>query len=232
MKLGLFSDPHYSSQKQTCGRRNNSRSLEKIKQALVHFEQQDCDLILCLGDLIDSEDTHEKEIANLISIRDAVFGCKVPFVNVMGNHDAFAFTVEEFYDVLGNAAQPVTITREGKSLIFIDACHFASGVHYAPGDDDWMNTFYPYVDALKNELAQAHGDIYLFMHQNIDPFIHESHCLSNAAVIRSVLEENGRVKCVIQGHYHEGAEHIVNGIRYLTLPAMCEREDAVFLMDI
>ena len=47
-----------------------------------------------------------------------------------------------------------------------------------------------------------------------------------------VLEENGRVKCVIQGHYHEGAENTVNGIRYLTLPAMCEREDAVFLMEI
>jgi len=72
----------------------------------------------------------------------------------------------------------------------------------------------------------------VFMHQNIDPDIHVSHRLSNDAVIRRVLEENGRVKCVIQGHYHEGAENTVNGIRYLTLPAMCEREDAVFLMDI
>jgi len=232
MKLGLFSDPHYSSHELTCGRRYNSRSLDKIRQALTYFEQQGCDLIVCLGDLIDREDVHEKEITHLTRISEVLSGCRVPFISLMGNHDAFSFTAEEFYDVLGNAASPVTITKDGKTLIFIDACHFATGVHYAPSDDDWMDTFYPHVEALKAQLANAQGDLYVFMHQNIDPDIHVSHRLSNDAVIRRVLEENGRVKCVIQGHYHEGAENTVNGIRYLTLPAMCEREDAVFLMDI
>ena len=34
MKLGIFTDSHYSSQEVTCGNRYNSRSLEKIRKAM------------------------------------------------------------------------------------------------------------------------------------------------------------------------------------------------------
>ena len=65
MKLGLFADPHYSSAEVTCGNRYNSRSLQKIKNACARFEREKCDLIICLGDLTDSEPTHEEELATL-----------------------------------------------------------------------------------------------------------------------------------------------------------------------
>ena len=55
IRLGIFTDPHYSSQEITCSKRYNSRSLEKIRQACRFFEERDCDLIVCLGDLIDRE---------------------------------------------------------------------------------------------------------------------------------------------------------------------------------
>ena len=51
MKLGLFTDPHYSSLKVTCVTRRPSLSLGKMREALAAMA--DCDLILCLGDLID-----------------------------------------------------------------------------------------------------------------------------------------------------------------------------------
>ena len=56
MKLGIFADPHYSSALLTCGRRYNSRSLAKIEAALARFAAERCDLVVCLGDLIDRED--------------------------------------------------------------------------------------------------------------------------------------------------------------------------------
>lgn len=61
MKLGIFTDSHYSSSELTCGCRYNSRSLEKIKEAYRMFENEGCDLVLCLGDLTDTETTYEKE---------------------------------------------------------------------------------------------------------------------------------------------------------------------------
>lgn len=224
MKLGLFSDPHYSSHELTCGVRRNSLSLKKINDALAYFRQQGCDLVICLGDLIDREDDHEKEIMHLSRIACTVEQSGVPFISLMGNHDAFALTEKEFYSVLGEKARPHPLKLGEITLIFLDACHFATGVHYAPGDDDWTDTFYPYTEDLKLQLQKAKGEVIVLMHQNIDPDIHVSHCLSNAAEIRKVLEESGKVRRVVQGHYHPGAQNVVNGIRYLTLPAMCENE--------
>lgn len=234
MKLGLFSDPHYSSHALTCGNRYNSLSLGKMCKALSFFEEQGCDLILCLGDLIDREHDRDKEIGHLERIAQAVSSCSVSFISLMGNHDAFALTPEDFYAHLGQSARPRRMALGNTTLLFLDACHFASGAHYAPGDDDWMDTFYPYAEELKKELASVLGDAVVLLHQNIDPNIHVSHRLSNADQIRKILEESGRVTCVIQGHYHPGAENSVNGIRYLTMPAMCEKdwEDAVAVMEI
>ena len=65
MKLGIFADSHYSSAEVTCKKRYNSASLEKIRQAFEHFQKEECDFVICLGDLIDKEDSHKKEIANL-----------------------------------------------------------------------------------------------------------------------------------------------------------------------
>ena len=56
--------------------------------------------------------------------------------------------------------------------------------------------------------------------------------MKNAAEVRKILEESGRVHLVLQGHYHPGAEHEHNGIRYTTFPAMCERDDAVFVLEV
>ena len=68
MKMGLFTDSHYSSAEMTCGNRYNSKSLYKIKKAFEYFQNEKCDLVVCLGDLIDKEDDHKKEVKNLKEI--------------------------------------------------------------------------------------------------------------------------------------------------------------------
>lgn len=65
MKVGLFSDPHYSTAPVTCEKRYNNQSLLKIQTALNHFQAENCDLVICLGDLIDTEENHVQEIINL-----------------------------------------------------------------------------------------------------------------------------------------------------------------------
>ena len=63
MKIGIFTDSHYSSADITCGCRYNNQSLRKIREAYDFFEKANCDLVVCLGDLIDTELTIEQEIA-------------------------------------------------------------------------------------------------------------------------------------------------------------------------
>ena len=231
MKLGIFTDPHYSSQELTCAVRFNSLSLGKIKEAYKYFVKENCDIIVCLGDLTDLEDSHSKEKENLEKIAAVINSCPIPTVCVMGNHDAFAFTVEEFYAVLGNC-RPKNLVLNGKNLIFLDACYLKFGRHYIPGDSDWTDTFLPDVDKLKVLLDKAEGDCCIFIHQNIDLNIREDHCIYNRKEVAEIIGSRGKVKAVFQGHYHWGMESFHDNVRYIPLPAMCEGEGRFYIFDI
>jgi len=232
MKLGIFTDSHYSSQEITCGNRYNSKSLTKIREAVSFFEAEGCQLVVCLGDLIDRESHHEREQENLRAVAEVFAASPLQVICVMGNHDGFAFTPEEFYAILGERSLPKTQTFGGKTLLFLDACYFTCGRHYAPGDHDWEDTFLPDTEGLKTALSAAKGDVYVFLHQNLDPNIPENHAVKNRADVLQILRENSRVKAVFQGHYHPGTECIWTGIRFCTFPAMCERDGARFVLEI
>lgn len=231
MKLGLFSDPHYSTQEITCGCRYNSRSLDKMRQAYEAFSAAGCDLVLCLGDLTDIENNHQQEIANLRAAAEVIHGVDVPTVCLMGNHDAFAFTPEEFYNLLGGC-EPTNRTVDGKTLLFLDTCYFQSGRHYAPGDTDWTDTCLPNPTALEDSLAAATGEVYVFLHQTVDPGISADHRLSNDKEVRRILTRSGKVKAVYQGHYHPGYQSRQDGINYVTLPAMCEGSQNYYIVEV
>ena len=232
MKIGIFTDPHYSSQEITCQKRYNSRSLQKIRDAYEEFARCGCETVICLGDLIDREADHDAEIRNLREIAKVIQAFPMRTIIVMGNHDAFCFTSDEFYGILGDDCRPKPIQTEKTRLLFLDACHFTSGRHYAPGDTDWTDTCFPETDLLRKELSLAETDVCILMHQNIDPCIRADHCLSNAEEVRQILEASGRVRKVLQGHYHPGIQSGKRGIHYITLPAMCENDHAYYTITL
>lgn len=233
MKIGLATDPHYSSAEITCGKRYNSRSLQKLRQAYAYFAEERCDLVILMGDITDTEPNHEMERNNLREISALMDEYPdIPTVCLMGNHDSFTFMPDDFYAHIGESRRPRTIKTEGATLLFADACYYADGARYAPGGTDWTDTFLPHTNELRDALEAAEGKVYLFMHQNIDPNIREDHRLSNDAEVRAILEASGKVKAVYQGHYHPGCVSEVNGIGYTALPAMCENEKSYTVIEI
>lgn len=232
MKIGIFTDSHYSSAEITCGRRYNSKSLAKIKKAFEYFNGEGCDFVICLGDLIDREDEHKKATDNLMKVSEVINNSDIKTYVIMGNHDAFEFESDEFYSILGEDCRPENIYKDNKNIIFIDACYFKNGTHYRPGDSDWTDTFYPETDLLEKTLDKVSGNTYVFMHQNISPSIRADHRLYNDGYIREILERSNKVSMVIQGHFHEGEESVHNGIKYKTYPAMCENEEYSFIIEI
>lgn len=222
MRIGIFTDAHYSSAEISCSERTNRQSLRKIAEAYDFFLEKKVELVVILGDLVDSEEKHEMEVANLRQIAKILRNSKLPTICVMGNHDAFAFEVEEFYSILGEETRPRD--SEAQNFIFPDACYFANGRHYQPGDSDWTDTFLPNIEELSERLEKCHGAVTVFLHQNLDPNLPEKYRLANDAQVRAIFEKSGKVKRVFQGHYHEGNACEWNGIEYKTFPAMCEGE--------
>lgn len=230
MRVGIFTDSHYSSKELTCGVRYNSRSLGKIAEAIKYFNEQQCDLIICLGDVTDKENDHKKEKANLKSISEVFEESTVPIFALMGNHDAFCFGVDEFYEILGEKYRPENVY--GKvNLIFLDTCYFKSGEHYKQGDYDWEDTFLPDAQKLGDVLSELLGNSYAFMHHNVDPEIPEDHKLFNCDEVREIFEKHG-VKTVFQGHFHQGNVNEHNGVRYVTCSAMCQNEKAYGIYEL
>lgn len=232
MKLGLFADSHFSTAELTCGNRYNSQGLARIEKACRQFVEAGCDRIVCLGDLIDHEPVHETEVDNLKKVAQVFRNCPVPVTVIMGDHDGFSFTREEFYGILGEECRPADLYGEAASLLFADACYFRNGKPYGPGDSDWTDTCIPDTEELRKRIEAATGNVYLFLHQNLDPTVESHHILSNAPDIRRILEQSGKVRAVCQGHYHPGNKTGRNGIQYFTLPSLCTYEDAVEIITI
>ena len=231
MKLGLFTDPHYSTFDDPGSARRRSLALERISAAYDSFARSGCDLVVCLGDLTDHDKSAEKERENLARISSLMDSYGVPTICLMGNHDAFDFTSDKFYAIIGENKRPRDLTENGIKLIFLDACYFSDGRRYAPGDSDWTDTFLPSADELPAKLEGC-ARSYIFMHQNVDPELPLNHCLSNAAELRGIFAGNGRVAAVFQGHYHPGHRSSHGGTDYITLPALCEHENAWMTVEI
>ena len=49
--------------------------------------------------------------------------------------------------------------------------------------------------------------------------------------IFDMINEGNAVKAVFQGHYHPGFSSEHNGVKYFTIPAMCENENTFFIYD-
>lgn len=230
MRIGLFSDPHYSSQELTGGNRYNRRSLEKMRAAYVDFMAAGCDLILCLGDLTDTEDTHEQERQNMAEIAALFAACPIPTMCVMGNHDAYVFEPAEFYGLLGGC-EPRDVTAEGKTLLFLSANYNPDGSPYHPHAFSWDACYLP-TEGLAERLAAAAGEVYVFLHHNLDAACPADHRPVNGDAVVDILTASGKVKAVYQGHFHWGADTKKDGVHYITLPAMCCYEDTHKMIEI
>lgn len=232
MKIGIFADPHYSTVGEIKTRRP-SLSADKIERLIGIFKSEGVDAIVCLGDLINSEKDDAKDRENLKFVADLLRLSGIPVYCVMGNHDSEAFSPEEFSEVSGLQAPPYAVDLGGAKLIFLDCCYTDDGtdegVGYRRGNYKWKNSYLPasQIEYLKKESVGAEKVI-LFTHQNLDDR-DNPHCIRNAQAVRAAVESCG-IRTAFSGHYHKGGEFAINGVRYITLPALCELDSLPYLI--
>ena len=231
MKLGLFTDAHYSAQELTCGKRLNRLSLGKLRAGYAYFAEQKCDLCVSLGDLIDKNDSHSEDVRRLEEVRAVISASGIETVCLMGNHDAFTFEREEYYRLLGGC-EPADRLICGKRLLFADTCFFRTGERYTPAGGDWRDCFLPDESAFLSRLAEGGEEAVVFLHHNIDPAVPQDHRLFNADALFAGIRESKKVKTVFQGHYHPGMRSKYGDVSYVTLPAVCENDDAFFVLEL
>lgn len=235
MRLGIFTDSHYCYAEQRNRTRRPCLSKRKLAEALDAFRNAKVDLILCLGDLIDKGDTPEEPIACLDTLMEMLRASKLPYRILAGNHDCHVFSTEEFAKRTDTPPSPCLMDTDTHRLIFLDANYASDLSHYsetAQGIYNWKDSNLPpeQLNFLQDALTQSQKPCIVLLHQNLDSDADDGHRVNNAQNARRIMEESHRVALVLQGHYHKGADRVENGIRYLTVPAMCEGEENSFLI--
>lgn len=228
MKIGIFTDAHYCKAELLCRTRRPSLSLAKIREAMDAFRLAKVDLCICLGDLTDHapEDTKEGLDACFYEALSLIRSYDIPFCLVPGNHDYLMRTREDL-EADGIKVPPYTRSVGGYKLIFLDANYRSDARCFDVAGVEWTDSNLPtdQLQFLKDTLKAANEPCIVCIHENLDPYVDSRHIVKNAEEIRQLIKESGKVKLVLQGHYHAGAEHTIDGIPYLTLPAMCEGTD-------
>ena len=232
VRFGLVADSHYADA-DARGTRPYRESLDKMREAVSRMNEEGVDFLVELGDFKDQDEPPDgaKTLAHLGAVEEVFGGFRGARYHVLGNHDLDSLSKGEFLGAVtstGVAKDRSFYDFEVKGVRFIvlDAAFKSDGSPYDRGNFEWSDANIPPDELawLEKTLAASSKPAVVFVHQQLDgqgPYF-----VKNAAAVRKVLEDSGKVLAVFQGHRHEGMYRYQNGIPYYTLKAMVEGSGA------
>jgi len=224
--FGIVADCHYAERDDKQGVRAYRESVNKLAECVAQMNLQGVGALIELGDFKDAGGTAEQTAAFLRTIEGVFSRFKGARYHVLGNHDMDRISKAQFLAAIENsgfaqARAHYAFDLGGLRAVVLDANYRADGVPYEAGNFDWRQAHVPEAELawLRGELAVTRRPVVAFVHQRLDADEGDVY-VRNAAAVRRVLEQSGRVRAVFQGHHHEGGYRAVNGIHYVTLNAL------------
>jgi predicted phosphodiesterase len=227
-RFGIVTDCHYADA-DTVGTRYYRESLDKLTECVEAMNRRQVDFLVELGDFKDqnSPPVEKKTLSYLQAVESIFRKFNDSTYHVLGNHDADSISKAQFLANIENTS--INPTRSyysfdfnGVHFIILDANFRSDGADYDHGNFDWTDANVPPAEMqwLRQDMAASGGAVIVLIHQLLDGT--GSYYVKNAAQVRQVLEESGKVLAVFQGHHHDGGYSRIKGIHYYTLKALVE----------
>ena len=226
VRFGFVTDCHYAAHivPKPGDMRAYPEALEKLREFVAAMNEEKVDFVIEGGDFKDLGRTPAESLKYLDEMEAVLAQFRGPRYHVLGNHDHDNISKEEFLSHVSNEGQAAArayyaFERGGVKFIVLDACYRPDGKPYCRGNFFWKDAFVPreQLDFLHAELEAAKGWCVVMLHQQLDA--EDETCIANAAEVRGILERSGKVRCVVQGHIHEGCFHDLGGIGYYSQKA-------------
>ncbi len=242
VRIGLIADAQYADI-DPVGTRFYRASVGKLEQALDHFNGQDLDFCVHLGDLIDKEwNSFDDILKPLARSRHVVH-------QLLGNHD---FAVLDAMKPrvpgrMGMKRRYYAFDRGGFRFVALDTTEVSTYAHPAdspeqtaaaaelqrlqaakvPHAQSWNSGVSPaqlkWFEAQCREAAGAGRKVIVFAHHPVFPA--NVHNLWNCDELLAALERQRNVVAWFNGHNHAGNFGTHHGIPFLTLRGMVETAD-------
>lgn len=221
VRLGLVTDLHYAD-KAPAGSRHYRETLAKLEEAAGQFQRDEPDHVVELGDFIDAADSVKVEKGYLKLVNREFSALPGQKHYVLGNHCVYTLTKAEFLEGVEQKKSYYSFDEGGFHFVILDACFRGDGQPYGRRNFEWTDPNIPedQVAWLAADLDATSGKVIIFVHQRLD--VSDSHGVKNAAQVRKVLEDSGKVLAVFQGHSHKNDLKDINGIHYCVHRAMVE----------
>ncbi len=221
LRIGMVTDLHYAD-KVPAGTRYYRETISKLAKAVTRFQQEKPGFVVELGDFVDAAVSVEVEQDYLQRIEKAFAPCCDERHYVLGNHCVDTLTKKEFLTGVGQEESYYSFDAGDHHFMILDACFRSDGAPYGRKNSTWTDTSIPAaeLDWLRSDLKQTRHKTIVFVHQRLDET--KNHSVKNAADVRRILEESGKVRAVFQGHSHQNDLQDISGIHYCTLAAMIE----------
>lgn len=220
-QVGLVTDLHHAD-KDARGTRHYRESLGKLEEAGNEFAKREVDLVVELGDFIDSAASLDDEKRHLREVQKEFSQLPGKKHHVLGNHCVHMLTKAEFLGGIRREKSYYSFDHAGQHFVVLDSCFRSDGVPYQRNNFNWTDPNIPeeQLEWLRADLKATKKPTIVFAHQRLDEANH--HSVKNAAAVRGILEESTIVHAVFQGHSHKNEHQIIRGIHYTTLVAMVE----------
>lgn len=219
LRIGLITDLHYADKPDNKDRCYRS-SLPKLRQAVEHFNRVSADFAVELGDFIDEGPTLDDETGFARRIDTEFDRFRGERHYVLGNHCVWTLTKSEFLRACRARRPYYSFDRANFHFVVLDACYRTDEQPYGRRNFNWTDACIPSAerDWLSDDLARTNNKTIVFVHHRLDADDHYG--IIKRVLVRSILEDSGKVLAVIQGHYHPGDYRRIANIHYLTLTAM------------
>jgi alkaline phosphatase len=231
--LGFATDLHYSDLDPYVN--NYPRDgVSKLQTAINYWNQRPIDAVVMNGDYTDGGFsgtskilTEQEQIDKIIEAENVFNTATAPRKYTLGNHDM---------DSLNKAQNIANIASLNASYYFYDL----NGVRFIHLDANYMfdndtsdfdkrnwrnnNPVTQYVNPaqrnwLTNTLNSATTKVVVFCHQGLHSDTNNLN-VTNASVVRGILESTGKVVAVFTGHEHVNLLTTINNIPYYSMKAM------------
>ncbi len=236
LHVGIITDVHVQDTNSPARDRVMTNYAERLTAFVGAMNAWPADAIIELGDLVNGAFVmggapgDAARIAGFLDEAVALLsGFDGPIHYVLGNHDLFDLSKDEFLAAVGGDAKYYSFDLGGFHFVILDA-------EYDPDGADYDHVFVrvkgfipaPELDWLSADLAATTLPTIVCVHQPIDSefdVLAGGPPIANNKDVQRVLRESGVVIAVLQGHDHENRYAEIDGIHYVTFDAMVDHTE-------
>ena len=233
IRFGLFTDLHAHDVDSPLDGKWMTNTEERLTAFIDAMNGWGADFVIELGDYVNGWVVFGGDLGDAARIPDILAwtenlyaGFGGPRYHVLGNHDVYNLSKQEYLDRV--SVDQTYYSFDVGSIHFVvldvqfdehgtDLSHTYTGIAGVVPEEE--------IAWLQQELAMSDRPTIVFVHQMIDEYVEEwgRDLVSNQAEIQGILEADGDVIAVFQGHDHDNVHNIVDGIHYVTFEALVDQ---------